>query len=91
MHAKRNDVEFLADSMTECFPIIENAFLRYVPLESFASNTDEKTALTCSNVTISESNTLNRTKAVIDKVHRHVCGYANFAGMRLLLQRKKKI
>lgn len=53
MHDDRNAVEFQVDGVADCFSIIKHDFFSYILLNAFAPITNEKTALTYLNGTIS--------------------------------------
>lgn len=88
IHADQNAVGFQVDGVAGYFSTIEHEFLIYIPLDAFAPNSSDETALTCLNSTLSGNWSWKQTKAVIDKVHRHVCGHASFTDKRLLFERK---
>lgn len=87
VYVYRNAVEFQVEGVTDCFSIIEHKFLSYVPLDEFAPNSNEEIALTCLNDILSGNYSWKQTKAIIDKVHCHLRGHANYINMRLLLER----
>lgn len=80
--------KFLVNGEADCFSLSEDVFLSYVPLEAFAPKARKEFAsLSCLSGNVQRSYSWDQTKAIFVKVHKRLCGHANFTNMRLLLQR----
>lgn len=87
LHAERNAVRFIVDGVAEYFSLYEKDLLSYMPISAFEMQTCNDSVLVCLNGNLNHDRPWKEVKAIIDKVHRHVCGHASLTDMRLLLER----
>lgn len=87
LHADQKVIEFMVGDVKDSFSMIEHEFLSYIPLVAFAPKAKRLSVMLCLNGNICNNYSWNETKSIINKVHRHVCGHANYTDMRLLLER----
>ena len=86
MHIGQNALQFVTDGVSDTFTMIDNNFLSYLPMSVFSSENNEAPVLSCLNGNISKKPSRNQVKAIVDKVHKQVCGHTNLTDMRLILQ-----
>ena len=80
-HIGTNAIMFFVHGNSESISLTDHAFLTYIKLKSFVNSPDESYS-NCSNVNILSDHLQNQNwsevKKNTDKVHKHVCGHANY-------------
>jgi len=85
-HTGRNAITFNVDSEPDSISITDHDFLRYIRLSTFGITSGDS-VLTCLNGNALRNKIWSEIKAVVDKVHKHVCGHASYTDFELLLAR----
>lgn len=70
------------------FNFVEHELLSYISMQSFFEN-NIKDTLPAVNSNIIAENPWKNIKEIKGKIHEHVCGHANFANFKLLLERNR--
>lgn len=91
-HIGKNALTFEAHGEQDYISLTNSGFLSYVLLDRFVKSTSVGSTLTGLSGGTLDQATLDQkpwawAKSIIDKVHKHVCGHANFTDFQLLLKR----
>ena len=89
LHMAENALQFECNGVMDKFTLMTHKFLSYIPLAAFVKAPVASSALTCLNGNATTHRPWAVLQNILDKVHRHVCGHANFTDMRLLLERNE--
>ena len=82
LHIGKNALQFIVDGVADHISMTNREFLSYISLTAFAPGYDPSSVLACLNSNIIKNKSWPELKAIVDKVHRHVCGHANFTDLR---------
>ena len=88
-HINRNAIAFMVNDQLDYISITNSGFLSYVQIDMFCISHDTENVLECLSGSMLEEKSWSEVKAIIEKVHKHVCGHANYADLQLLLERNE--
>ena len=88
-HIDRNALTFKAHGEHDCITLTNSEFLSYIMLSRFVKPNMEETVLNGLSGRMLDQKPWTEIKSIIDKVHKHVCGHANFTDFQLLLKRNE--
>ncbi len=84
-HIEQNAIAFIVGNSQDTITMIDHEFLSYIPISKFVNCKTDR--LECMNGHVVSNRPWSEVKSVIDKVHNHVCGHANFTDFKILLER----
>ena len=87
-HIERNAIQFYADGEADYIPLTNRGFLSFIKLSAFVEP-NASSVIRCLNGNMLIDKTWTEVKNIVDKVHKHVCGHANYTDYRLLLERNE--
>lgn len=87
LHIDYNALQFMADGVIDHFSMTTIGLLSYLPMSVFSNEPCNTSALSCLSGILLKDRPWSQVKSIADKVHKHVCGHANFTDVRLLLER----
>ena len=88
-HIDRNALTFKAHGEHDCITLTNSEVLSYIMLSRFVKPNMEESVLNGLSGRMLDQKPWNEIKSIIDKVHKHVCGHANFTDFQSLLKRNE--
>lgn len=88
IHIGNNAIEIIDEHGIEYISMINRNRLSYIPISSFKESAKTNIVSKFNGITVKDI-PWKEVTAIIDKVHRHVCGHANLTDIRVFLQRNK--
>ena len=86
-HLDRNAIAFMADGEIYYISLIDSGFLSYILLDRFTESGESNCVIQCVNGNTLKDKTWKEVTAILDKVHKHVCGHANYTDFQILFER----
>lgn len=87
LHIDCNALQFMAHGVIDHFSMTTMGLLSYLLISVFSNEPCNMSALSYPSGILLKDRPWSQIKSIAGKVHKHVCGHANFNDSRLLLER----
>lgn len=86
LHMDQICLQLIGNGVKDYFSVIAKNLLSYIPMSAYMSDASEKYIMSYMTANIKEERSWSYVKAIVSKVHRHVCGHASFTCIRIVLE-----
>lgn len=87
LHRTRNSLKLGPENYPDYISLVNSSRLCYIPLSVFMDQHKIASALSSMNGNLLQRKSWSEIEAIVDKVHKHICGHAIYTDIKLLFDR----